>query len=102
MLKTFRSYKFQSYTGLILGILSWFLPGGVVFGLAAVFFGLVGLQRSISKDKNSTIAALIGIILGTTSRLGYAYYTNTAKEISILIAVSAVLVTVWIVYNHRK
>lgn len=101
MLSKFRTARFQSSAGLIFGLISWFLPLGVAFALLAIIFGLVGLSRSLGKDKYSTYASLTAITLGSTARLGYAILTNTAVEAAVFIAAAGILTTILIIFRYK-
>lgn len=69
-----RGGKGMALTALILGIIAlfgfWTVIGGILFGLAAVVFGLIAFVRARRGTASGGVMAVIGLILGVLSLIG--------------------------------
>ena len=64
---------FQSLVGFLLGVVSWVVPMGTVFSVVAAVFGTVGAFRAKKDETKWFLAGVLGVLLGVSSRLVYAY-----------------------------
>lgn len=69
-----RRGKGMAVTALVLGIVAligfWTVIGGILFGLAAVVFGLIAFTRARRGSASGGVMAMIGLILGLLSLIG--------------------------------
>ncbi len=69
-----RRGKGMAVTALVLGIIAlfgfWTVIGGILFGLAAVVFGLIAFLRVRRGSASGGVMAMIGLVLGLLSLVG--------------------------------
>lgn len=82
---------FYSILSLLLGLMGFVPIVGWVFGLAAIFFGLLGLNSLLE------VLALIGIVLGAIS-VAFALINILAPALSLIIGLLMLVCIAYLIY----